>query len=302
VANTGGTFCVALGLLYHRASRSVLLQRKSDSAPWFPGMWELFGGRMEAADAGDPVATWRRELREELAITVPAERVRPVDDYVNEYGFRRVVFYTLWPRLQDDFRLTEGAGYGWLPVPGAWHLPELSPLARRDVGAFARTLRLPGAGPLDGPADTPYIAAGFLYHPPSGSVLLHHRGPDAPSDPDRWHLFGGHGEPADGGDPGATWRRELREELGVTLAAEQVVFLRPAHVAGRRRYIYYARWPTRAEDFVLGEGQGYAWYPLAAALAHPDLVERTRDDLRYFRDQLPPEAPLRSRLSGASGA
>lgn len=91
------------------------------------------------------------------------------------------------------------------------------------------------------PLDEPYYATGFLYHPPSVSVLLHRRGPGAPSNPDRWHIFGGRSEPEDGGDPVATWRREMREELGVALSAEQVVFLR-SYAYGRRRYIYYAVW------------------------------------------------------------
>lgn len=142
----GDTLCVALGFLYHRASRSVLLQLKSDSAPWFPGLWELFGGRMEAEDANDPVTTWRRELTEELGATVPAEQVRPVDDYVNEYGIRQVVFYAAWPLLQQDFHLTEGAGYGWFPVDDALRLPNLSPLARRDVLTFARAVSRHAAG------------------------------------------------------------------------------------------------------------------------------------------------------------
>lgn len=142
----GDTFCVALGFLYHRSSRSVLFQLKSDDAPWFPGQWELFGGRMDEGDAGDPVTTLRRELAEELGATVPAEQVRPVDDYVNEYGFRRVVFYAAWPRRQEDFCLTEGAGYAWFPIDEALRLPNLSPLARRDVLAFARAARLHAAG------------------------------------------------------------------------------------------------------------------------------------------------------------
>jgi len=133
-------FCVALGFLFHRSSGSVLLQLKGAGAPWFPRMWELFGGRMEERDADDPVAAWCRELKEEIGVTLLAEQAHPVDDYVNEYGFRRVVFYAAWPTLQRDFHLTEGAGYEWFPIDEAARLPNISPLARRDVLALARTI------------------------------------------------------------------------------------------------------------------------------------------------------------------
>jgi 8-oxo-dGTP pyrophosphatase MutT (NUDIX family) len=65
----------------------------------------------------------------------------------------------------------------------------------------------------------PYFSLGVLVHPPTGKVLLHLRGDDAPSNPSMWHLFGGRSEAADGGDPVETWRREMREELGIDLPA-----------------------------------------------------------------------------------
>ena len=131
-------------------------------------------------------------------------------------------------------------------------------------------------------------AAGVLYHPATDSVLLHHRDAGAPLFPDCWHTFGGHSEPEDGGDPMATWRRELREELGVDVPAERMRFLfeDAAAVPGRVVHVFWAEWPERSEDFVLGEGDGYAWFPLEAALALPDLSERARARLRRLRDRL----------------
>jgi 8-oxo-dGTP pyrophosphatase MutT (NUDIX family) len=63
------------------------------------------------------------------------------------------------------------------------------------------------------------VAVGFLYHAASESVLLHLRGADAPPNPGMWAFCGGRCEPEDDDDLCATWRRELREELGVTLDA-----------------------------------------------------------------------------------
>lgn len=136
--------------------------------------------------------------------------------------------------------------------------------------------------------DTRYTAGGFLYHATTGSVLLHHRDANAPRYPNLWAGFGGISEPADRGDPVATWRREMREELGVELAPEQV---RPIQDqlnprTGRHRYAFYAEWPTRDESFALTEGDDYGWFPLEDALALPDIVDRARDDLLVLRDLL----------------
>ncbi len=132
-------------------------------------------------------------------------------------------------------------------------------------------------------------AAGVLYHAQTDSVLLHHRDAGAPTDADCWHPFGGYSEPADGGDPVATWRRELREELGVDVPAALVRPLFQDEVAsGRVVHVFWAEWPTRSEDFVLGEGDGFAWFPLEAALRLPDLTDRARERLLRLRDRLRP--------------
>jgi hypothetical protein len=52
------------------------------------------------------------------------------------------------------------------------------------------------------------VAVGFLYHPPSGKVLLQLRDADKPPNAGKWAFFGGRAEPEDGGDLLATWCRE----------------------------------------------------------------------------------------------
>ena len=74
-------------------------------------------------------------------------------------------------------------------------------------------------------ADSFYEVCGFLFHRASGKVLLHHRGSDAPLNPNKWALFGGGSEPEDAGDPVATWCREMFEELGLRLERAQVLTL-----------------------------------------------------------------------------
>ena len=113
-------------------------------------------------------------------------------------------------------------------------------------------------------------AVGFLYHAPSSKVLLHLRGPDAPPNPGKWAFFGGRCEPEDGGDLLATWRREMREELGVALDPARVVSLRHGTYADDTRWHdFYCEWPSLDE-----------------ALGQPDLADYAREDLRLFRERL----------------
>ncbi len=131
------------------------------------------------------------------------------------------------------------------------------------------------------------VAVGFLYHVASDQVLLHLRDDDAPPNPGRWAFFGGRCEPEDGGDLLATWLREMREELGVTLDPARVESLRSGTYAdGTRWHDFYCEWPSPDEDFVLTEGQRYAWFKLDEALALPDLADYAREDLHIFRDLL----------------
>ena len=130
-----------------------------------------------------------------------------------------------------------------------------------------------------------YAAVGFLYHAASGQVLLHRRDGNTTFYPHTWAGFGGSNEPEDGGEPALTWRREMREELGVTLTLEQIRPIR-AYVnpeVGCWRRIFYAECPTVDGTFALTEGAGYAWFPLAQAIGLPDLMIFARDDLIALR-------------------
>lgn len=79
----------------------------------------------------------------------------------------------------------------------------------------------------------------------------------------------------------------MREELGVDLRGVHAIPLCDyVNPYGRHRYVFYSAWlDLRADYFVLGEGQGFAWYLLEDALALP-LTEMTRHDLEGFRAQL----------------
>src|SRR4051812_19835225 len=87
-------------------------------------------------------------------------------------------------------------------------------------------------------------AACFLYHAPSGRVLLQHRTDDAPEFPGHWGMFGGSGEPEDDNDPLRAVRRELHEELGLELDADAVVALWDYMTSrGSHRHVFLYPWP-----------------------------------------------------------
>lgn len=132
------------------------------------------------------------------------------------------------------------------------------------------------------------VAVGFLHHAASGKVLLHLRGVDAPPNPGKWAFFGGHSEPEDGGDPLATWCREMHEEIGVKLDPARIVSLRRGTFDdGRQWHEFYAEWPVLDADFVLTEGQRFGWFTLDEAFSLPDLADYAREDLHLFRDRRP---------------
>jgi hypothetical protein len=76
----------------------------------------------------------------------------------------------------------------------------------------------------------------------------------------------------------------LREELGVELAPDQVVSLWD-YVTDRgvHRHVFYSRWASADDEFVLGEGQGFAWFTVEAALRGLDLTDNVRRDLERMR-------------------
>ena len=131
------------------------------------------------------------------------------------------------------------------------------------------------------------MAVGFLYHRPSGSVLLQLRDVNKPPNAGKWAFFGGRAEPEDGGDLLATWCREICEELGVTLDPARVVSLRHGtDESGLRWHDFYCEWPSLDAEFALAEGQRYAWFTIEEALLLPDLADYAREDLRLFRGLL----------------
>ena len=97
--------------------------------------------------------------------------------------------------------------------------------------------------------------AGVILHR-DGKVLLQHRD-DRPDIvwPGAWAIFGGHME--EGEEAEAAARREIAEELGLSLTGPLVlVYHRTA--GDRERFIFAAPLPVPPEELTLQEGQGMA--------------------------------------------
>ena len=134
---------------------------------------------------------------------------------------------------------------------------------------------------------TPHGAAAFLFHAPTGRVLLQHRTDDAPSYPGHWGMFGGGGEPEDEGDPLRTIRREVQEELGLALDPGRIVRLWD-YMTGRgsHRYVFLYPWGDPAYPFAQTEGQGRGWFTIDEALGSLHLTDNARRDLTLLADRL----------------
>lgn len=118
----------------------MLLHLRGADAPPNPGKWAFFGGRAEPEDGGDLLATWCREMREELGVALDPARAVSLRHGTDEDGTRWHDYSYMWPSLDEDFVLTEGQRYGWFTIGEALGLPELADYARDDLLLFREHL------------------------------------------------------------------------------------------------------------------------------------------------------------------
>ncbi len=128
---------------------------------------------------------------------------------------------------------------------------------------------------------TDFWAGGFLFDRPRNAVLLHLRDGKTPINPHKWAFFGGQGEHGESYVEGFV--REMAEEIGLRFLPSQALPLREYMntLVNQYRVVFYVETYVPTEQLVLGEGAGFDWFPLDAAL-RLDLAQRTRDDLDYF--------------------
>lgn len=121
-----------------------------------------------------------------------------------------------------------------------------------------------------------------MYHPEKRAVLLQHRDAKAPTNPNKWALFGGVGEADE--TPEQCLRRELKEELGYDFSD---TLFEPLHDyvvehLKMRRYVFFAVVDFEKEACALNEGQGFEWVALTDALKLDLSGAATRRDIEAF--------------------
>jgi len=133
---------VAVGFLFHAESGKVLLHFRDVDKPPEPGKWAFFGGRAEPEDGDDLLATWVREMREELGVALDPALAVSLCFGTNDNGMRWHEYYYLWPTLNEHFILTEGQCYAWFTLDEALALSdsELAEYAREDLTLFRARL------------------------------------------------------------------------------------------------------------------------------------------------------------------
>ncbi len=128
---------VAVGFLYHAGSGRVLLHLRAADRPPSAGQWAFFGGGAEPADGGDLLATWCRELREELGAARDPARVVALWHGTYPDGSRWREYWAPWPTTATAFVLTEGGTPG-IPWARRSRCPILPNTRARACWPFAR--------------------------------------------------------------------------------------------------------------------------------------------------------------------
>ena len=133
-----------------------------------------------------------------------------------------------------------------------------------------------------------YFAGVIPYNPSDKTVFLQLRDGNTPHYPHYWTSFGGSSEAEDANDPLRTAQRELHEEVGHQFAVIELLPLRQnvGPISGKQRYIYYVLCELPQSAFTLGEGEAFAWHPLATVM-DLQLSPETRKDLAALQALLP---------------
>jgi 8-oxo-dGTP diphosphatase len=140
---------------------------------------------------------------------------------------------------------------------GGWHEVEAAlvpPVVDAAAGSSTRA-----------PAIAQTTVSAVLWR--DGKILLERRPPDAKVTPGLWDTPGGHVDGEE--DAESALRREMREELGIAIAAlaervEQQAF-EPPHGLPYRHFIYFV--PTWEGEAAAREGQAVQWFTLAEIFA-----------------------------------
>lgn len=116
---------VAVGILL-RADGAMLLSTRPEGKP-YAGYWEFPGGKIEAGETVEEAL--RRELIEELGVTIDSAEVWKVTEHDYPHALVRLHWCKVWA-WSGEFEMREGQAMAWQDWP-----PQVTPI-------------LPGAYPV----------------------------------------------------------------------------------------------------------------------------------------------------------
>ena len=105
--------------------------------------------------------------------------------------------------------------------------------------------------------------AAIILYTKDGKILLQHRSPDAPRNPNNWGCFGGGIE--EGETPEQTVRRECYEEIEYTLRNPRLIHEEAESGSPHTTEYTYAEEYDPSQSIKLREGQGYGWFTIQEA-------------------------------------
>jgi 8-oxo-dGTP pyrophosphatase MutT (NUDIX family) len=244
----------------------LLLQERDDGAPVDPDKWSMVGGGID--DGEDDPTGALRELEEETGLT-------GIDlDHLGEFSFyctgcaetHVVALFTAFTDLTDgDVECHEGRQIVFVD-PTTIHTLDWN---RALAAALPRVIGNPAYAERFGAREPRAFACALLVDA-DGRVLLQERDEDAPIDPDRWGMPGGHLEP--GEDPETGAYRELAEETGLRLPTgtlslvTEIAVYHPGYGSVDSNHIYAGRVDLTDADVECHEGRQMVFVPPERAL------------------------------------
>jgi len=104
---------VAVGILIRESDGALLLSTRPPGKP-YAGYWEFPGGKIEAGETVEQAL--RRELHEELGITIGAAEIWKTTEHDYPHALVRLHWRKVW-QWEGDFEMREGQAMCWQQLP-----------------------------------------------------------------------------------------------------------------------------------------------------------------------------------------